>query len=84
MAALEDENTRKVLGYLYKLLSASRMKIAYDLKMSPNEVDSALQSLLNAELIELQSTSTRMIGQVYTPTKEALAMREIVYSAKYK
>ena len=82
LAALKDENTRIVLDYFAKALSASRLKVAYDLKLTPDKVDDALKKLQDAKLIRVQegSESARMSGQVYSPTPEALSIRKFIMS----
>ena len=77
LVVLSDEKAKRVLEYLASNLTGSFMKLSYELKMGPKELEEALTMLEAAGLIR-RTESVGFQENTYYATEQALAMQKFL------
>jgi len=81
---LHDRNARDVMEYLISVYSASKLRIAYELKLKPDEIEEVLAKLVKLGLIriqtDLQRSATGPGVEIYAPTEDGFSLNYIFKS----
>jgi len=77
LVVLSDEKAKRVLEYLASNLTGSFMKLSYELKMGPKELEETLAKLEAAGLIH-KTESVGFQENTYYATEQALAMQRFL------
>ena len=73
LSALQDENARRILEYLVENLTGSLMRLSYALKMNPEEVEQALESLDSLGVVQRSARS--ISGDAFVLTEKGQQLK---------
>ena len=78
LALLQDEKARRVIEYLIERLTASALKLSYDLRMPPDELEAVLTLLEGPGLVRRAPRQSQMPGDAIQVTEKGQQLRQYV------